>query len=106
MAAAAYPGPTHLPLDLLPHEDESNSRVRSIISPACCSALWAAAAVALLKGTKVPGVNGTRKNGSKLEPTVALPVVSITKANYKRLFTDKFLKKSDVCVGAYAKYCK
>jgi D-xylose transport system substrate-binding protein len=66
----------------------------------------AAAAVALLKGKKVPGVNGTRKNGSKLEPTVALPVVSITKANYKRLFTDKFLKKSDVCVGAYAKYCK
>jgi len=66
----------------------------------------AAAAVALLKGKKVPGVNGTRKNGSKLEPTVALPVVSITKANYTRLFTDKFLKKSQVCVGAYAKYCK
>ena len=66
----------------------------------------AAAAVALLKGKKVPGVNGFRKNGSKQEPTVALPVVSITKANYKRLFTDKFLTKSQVCVGAYAKYCK
>src|SRR5204863_3314685 len=37
----------------------------------------ASAAVALLKHQKVPGVNGTRKNGSKLEPTVALPVVSI-----------------------------
>jgi D-xylose transport system substrate-binding protein len=65
----------------------------------------AAAAVALLKGQK-PKTNTVRKNGAKNEPTLALPVVWITKANYKRLFTDKFLKKSDVCIGAYAKYCK
>jgi D-xylose transport system substrate-binding protein len=65
----------------------------------------AAAAIALLKGQK-PKSNTVRKNGAKNEPTYALPVVWITKANYKRLFTDKFLKKSDVCVGAYAKYCK
>jgi D-xylose transport system substrate-binding protein len=65
----------------------------------------AAAAVALINGT-TPKTNGSRKNGSKSEPTLALPVVWITKANYKRLFTDKFLKKSDVCVGTYAQYCK
>jgi D-xylose transport system substrate-binding protein len=65
----------------------------------------AAAAVALLKGQK-PKTNGVRKNGSRNEPTLALPVVWITKANYKRLFTDKFLKKSEVCVGQYAQYCK
>jgi len=65
----------------------------------------AAAAVALLKHTKVPGVNGFRKNGSKKEPTVQIPVVSITKANYTRLFKDKFLKKSDVCVGEFAQFC-
>src|SRR3954463_7371871 len=65
----------------------------------------AAAAVALLKGQK-PKTNTTRKNGSKSEPTLALPVVWITKANYKRLFTDGFLKKSEVCVGAYKQYCK
>jgi D-xylose transport system substrate-binding protein len=64
------------------------------------------AAVALLKHKKVPGINGFRKNGSKKEPTVALPVVSITKANYTRLFKDKFLKKSDVCVGEFAQFCK
>jgi len=40
------------------------------------------------------------------EPTLALPVVWITKANYTRLFTDKFLKKSDVCVGTFKQYCK
>jgi D-xylose transport system substrate-binding protein len=65
----------------------------------------AAAAVALLKGQK-PKTNTTRKNGSRNEPTLALPVVWITKANYKRLFTDKFLKKSDVCIAQYKKYCK
>jgi D-xylose transport system substrate-binding protein len=65
----------------------------------------AAAAVALLHGKK-PASNTTRKNGAKSEPTLALPVVWITKANYKRLFTDKFLKKTDVCIGQYAKYCK
>ena len=64
----------------------------------------AAAAVALLKGQK-PATTTTRPNGSKKEPTLALPVVWITKANYKRLFTDKFLKKSDVCVGEFKKYC-
>jgi D-xylose transport system substrate-binding protein len=65
----------------------------------------AAAAVALIKGTK-PKTNTARKNGSKSEPTLALPVVWITKANYKRLFTDKFLKKTDVCIGVYKQYCK
>jgi D-xylose transport system substrate-binding protein len=65
----------------------------------------AKAVVALLKHKKVPGVNGFRKNGSKKEPTVLLPVISITKANYTRLFKDKFLKKSDVCVGEFAQFC-
>jgi D-xylose transport system substrate-binding protein len=65
----------------------------------------AAAAVALIKGT-TPKSNTTRKNGSKSEPTLALPVVWITKANYTRLFTDHFLKKSDVCIGVYKQYCK
>jgi D-xylose transport system substrate-binding protein len=64
-----------------------------------------AAAIALLKGQK-PKSTTTRKNGSKNEPTIALPVKWITKANYKRLFTDKFLKRSEVCVGQFAKFCK
>jgi D-xylose transport system substrate-binding protein len=65
----------------------------------------AAAAVALLKGQK-PKTNSFRKNGSKNEPTLALPVQWITKANYKQLFTQGWLKKSEVCIGQYAKYCK
>ncbi len=65
----------------------------------------AAAAVALLRGKK-PKVNTTRPNGSKKEPTFVIPVTSITKANYTRLFRDKFLKRSDVCSGEYKQYCK
>jgi D-xylose transport system substrate-binding protein len=65
----------------------------------------AAAAVALFKG-KTPKSNSTRPNGKKKQPTLVIPVVSITKANYTRLFTDKFLKRSDVCSGQYKQYCK
>jgi len=65
----------------------------------------AAAAVALIKGT-TPKTNGFRLNGKAKEPTLALPVVWITKANYTRLFTDGFLKKNQVCIGTYAQYCK
>jgi D-xylose transport system substrate-binding protein len=69
------------------------------------AAAAAAAAVALVKGN-TPKTNGFRLNGKVKEPTLALPVVWITKANYKRLFTDHFLKKSQVCIGTYAQYCK
>jgi D-xylose transport system substrate-binding protein len=64
----------------------------------------AAAAVALFKGKKPPA-NSTRPNGKKKQPTLVIPVISITKANYKRLFTDKFLKRSDVCSGEFKQYC-
>ncbi|MBV8064189.1 MAG: substrate-binding domain-containing protein [Actinobacteria bacterium] len=65
----------------------------------------AAAAVALLKG-QTPKSNGFRLNGKAKEPTLALPVQWITKSNYKQLFTQGWLKKSEVCVGQYAQYCK
>ena len=65
----------------------------------------AAAAVALIKG-QTPKTNGFRLNGKAKEPTLALPVDWITKSNYKQLFTQGWLKKSDVCIGAYAQYCK
>jgi D-xylose transport system substrate-binding protein len=61
----------------------------------------AAAAIALYKGKKPPS---NAKSKGKL--AYLIPVTSITKANYTRLFRDKFLKRSDVCSGAYKKYCK
>ena len=68
------------------------------------AAAAAAAAVALLKGQK-PKTTTFRPNGSKMEPTVALTPIMITKTNINRLYTDKFIKKSDVCVGEFKKYC-
>jgi D-xylose transport system substrate-binding protein len=65
----------------------------------------AAAAIALLHGKK-PATNGFRMNGSKKEPTLTLPITWITKKNYKQLFAQKWLSKSQVCIGQYAKYCK
>ena len=64
----------------------------------------AAAAVALLKGVKVK-TNTFRLNGKVKEPTLTIPVVWITKKNYTQLFTQGFLKKSEVCVGDYKQYC-
>jgi D-xylose transport system substrate-binding protein len=57
-------------------------------------------AVALVNGKTVKTtakVSGT--------PSVLLLPVWLTKHNYKKVFTDGFLKKSEVCTGAYAKYC-
>jgi D-xylose transport system substrate-binding protein len=65
----------------------------------------AAAAIALLHHKK-PASNSFRMNGTKKEPTLVIPVKWITKNNYKQLFQQGWLKKSQVCIGQYAKYCK
>ena len=62
----------------------------------------AAAAIAIIKHKPVLGVNG-KVSGTK---SILLKPVWITKANYKKLFADGFLKRSQVCNGIYAKYCK
>ena len=63
------------------------------------------AAIALSKGQK-PKQTGTVANGpGKTLPAFIIPPVSINKTNYKQLFNG-YLKRSEVCRGAYAKYCK
>jgi len=61
----------------------------------------ASAAIAIVKGQPVK-TNG-KVSGT---PSILLTPKWVTKANYKILFTDKFLSKSQVCVGKYAQYCK
>ena len=65
------------------------------------AAAAAGAAINILKKKKVK-TNG-KVSGT---PSILLTPVWITKANYKLLFKDGFLKKSQVCRGQYAKYCK
>ena len=62
----------------------------------------AAAAIAIVRGKKVQGVNG-KVSGT---PSILLTPVWITKKNYTLLFKEGFLKKSQVCVGQYKKFCK
>jgi D-xylose transport system substrate-binding protein len=62
----------------------------------------AAAAIAIVKGKSVPGVN-SKVSGTK---SILLTPVWITKKNYKLLFQEGFLKKGQVCNGIYSKYCK
>jgi D-xylose transport system substrate-binding protein len=69
------------------------------------AAAAAAAAIAILKGKPLK-TTGNVKNGKKNEKAILIPPTSITKSNYKILFTDKFLKRTDVCVGAYKALCK
>ena len=65
------------------------------------------AAIAMIKGTKV-ATNGTTHDstGNRDVPSILAVPVIINRANYQKLFTDKFISKSDVCVGAYKKFCK
>jgi len=64
----------------------------------------AKSAIQLLKGQKLT-TTGTVKNGSKREAAFIIPPVSVTKANWRKLYTSGFLKKSDICVGTYKKFC-
>jgi len=94
-------------------QDATAQGVQNIISGWQTMTVWkdqragatitAAAAVALLKGQK-PRQTGTVANGSKRLPAYIIAPVSITKANYKILFNG-YLKRSQVCVGQYAKFC-
>src|SRR5438105_842787 len=70
------------------------------------AAAAAKAAVQLIKGQKVTGVNGKTNNKVRNVPSILLTPVWVTKANYKLLFKDGFLTKSQVCNGVYKKYCK
>ena len=61
----------------------------------------AQAAINIVKG-KMVKTNG-KVSGTK---SILLTPKWVTKKNYTILFKDRFVKKSQVCVGKYAQYCK
>jgi D-xylose transport system substrate-binding protein len=81
---------------------QSGSVYKSIRSEASAAAT---AAIAVVKGTPIKA-NGKTNDGKRNVPSILLTPVWITKRNYTLLFSDGFLKKSEVCRGEYAKYCK
>jgi D-xylose transport system substrate-binding protein len=77
----------------------------TVYKPAKVEANAAAAiAVALIKG-HMPRVNGKTNNGVRNVPSVLAKPTWITKRNINVLYKDGQLKKSEVCVGSYKKYC-
>ena len=82
--------------------DQCMTVYKAITKEANAAALLAKS---LIKKTKPAGVNGTTNDGKRAVPSVLLTPVAITKANYKILFTDGFLKRTDVCKGAVASLC-
>ena len=48
----------------------------------------------------------SRRRAARSSRRYLIPPQTITKSNYKLLFTIGFLKKSDVCNGTYKQYCK
>ena len=65
------------------------------------AAMAAKVAIKILRGKRV-----TTNSMVSGIPSVLLKSIWITKANYKKLFRDGFLKKADVCTVDYAQYCK
>jgi D-xylose transport system substrate-binding protein len=70
------------------------------------AAATAKAAIAMIRGTKVPTTGKVKTKGRSMEPAYLIAPVMVTKANYKKLFSSGYMKKSDVCNGAYTQYCK
>ena len=96
-------------------QDATPQGVQNIISGWQTMTVWkdtrklataaANAAISLLKGTELK-TTGTVKNGSKQQPAFIIAPQMITKSNYKVLFSAGYLKRSDVCIGQYRKFCK
>jgi D-xylose transport system substrate-binding protein len=61
--------------------------------------------VAIIKKQPVK-TNAKINNGDRDVPSIFLKPVTITKTNYTLLFKDGFLKRSQVCIGKYKKFCK
>jgi D-xylose transport system substrate-binding protein len=64
----------------------------------------AKAAVQLLKGQKLT-TTGSVANGAKKEAAFIIPPVALYKSNWTKIYTSGFLKKSEICIGTYKKYC-
>ena len=95
-------------------QDATPQGIQNIISGWQTMTVWkdtrvlataaARSAIELLKGKKLTTTTSV-KNGSKREPAFIIPPISVTKANWRKLYTSGFLKKTDICNGSYKKYC-
>jgi len=95
-------------------QDATPQGVQNIISGWQTMTVWkdtrklavaaAKAAVQLIKGQTLT-VTGSVPNGAKKEPAFIIAPVYMDKSNWRQIYTSGFLKKSDICIGQYKKYC-
>ena len=106
----------HLKPIPLSGQDATSQGVQNIIAGWQTMSVWkdqrvlaaktAAAAVKIAKGQAPPTTGFVTTKGRSKEPAYLIAPQPLTKANFKKLFTSGYMKKSDVCNGKYAKYCK
>ena len=96
-------------------QDATPQGIQNILSGYQCVSIYkpikeeaaaaSALAISLIKGTPPVGVNGKVSDGVRKVPSVLLTPIALTKKNWRIVITDGYDKKSDICTGAYAKYC-
>ena len=104
-------------LDPLPlsGQDATTQGIQNVIAGWQTASVWkderklaaatAAAAIKIAKGQKPPTTGTVKTKGRGPEPAYLIGVEMITKANWKKLLTSGYYKRSDICVGEYKKYC-
>ena len=70
------------------------------------AAVAAQAAVQIVRGQTPEGTTVVQTRGRGPEPAILLKPQPITRLNWRILIRDHFLKKTDVCSGQYARYCR
>jgi len=69
------------------------------------AAATAKAAIAIAKGQKPPSTGYVTTKGRPKELAYLISPIQLTKANWKRVITSGYYKKSEICNGEFAKYC-
>jgi len=97
-------------------QDATSQGIQNIISGWQCedtykpvpleAAAAAKLAISLIKGGKPAGINGKVSDGSRMVPSALETPIMITKKNWQKPIKDGYIKRSDVCSGDYAQYCK
>jgi D-xylose transport system substrate-binding protein len=70
------------------------------------AAVAAQAAVQIVHGRTPEATTVVKTSGRGPEPAILLKPQPITRDNWRTLLRDHFLKKTDVCTGTYARYCR